>query len=31
MFVGQQRVLAASRLLDRAIDDALRGLANLDR
>ena len=31
MLVGQQRMLAAPRLLDRAIDDALRGFANLAR
>ena len=29
VFVGQQRVLAAARFLDRAVDDALRGFANL--
>ena len=31
MFVGQQRVLAAPRLFDRAVDDALRGFADLAR
>ena len=31
MFVGQQRVLAPARFLDRAIDDPLRGFANLAR
>ena len=29
VFVGQQRVLAAPSLLDRAVDDALRGFTNL--
>ena len=31
VLVGQQRMLAAARLLDRAVDDALRGFANLAR
>ena len=31
VFVGQQRMLAAPRFFDRAIDDALRGFANLAR
>ena len=31
MLVGQQRVLAAARFFDRAIDDALRGFADLAR
>ena len=29
VFVGQQRVLAPARLFDRAVDDPLRGFANL--
>ena len=29
MLVGQQRVLAAASLLDRSVDDALRGFGNL--
>ena len=29
MFVGEQRVLAPARFFDRAVDDALRGFANL--
>ena len=31
VLVGQQRVLAAARFLDRAVDDALRGFADLAR
>jgi hypothetical protein len=31
MFIRQQRVLAASRFLARAIHDALRGVSNLAR
>ena len=31
VFVGQQRVLAAARFLDGAVDDALRGFADLAR
>ena len=31
VFVGQQRVLAAARFFDRAVDDALGGFANLAR
>ena len=31
MLVGQQRVLAAASFLDRPVDDALRGFANLAR
>ena len=31
VFVGQQRVFAPARLFDRAVDDALRGFANLAR
>ncbi len=31
MFVGEQRVLAAARFFDRAVDDALCGFANLAR
>ena len=31
MFVCQQRVLATTRLLDRAVDNALRGFAYLAR
>ena len=29
VLVGQQRVLAATGFFDRAVDDALRGFANL--
>ena len=31
VFVGEQRMLAAARLFDRAVDDALRGFADLAR
>ena len=31
MLVGQQRMLAPARFFDRAVDDALRGFANLAR
>ena len=31
VFVGEQRVLAAPRFLDRAVDDPLRGFADLAR